>query len=265
MKKKSVIFTVLILVALFLLSNNIYHKTNSRVNDNDESGTKEEVKKDILNKIKLMSADDLLTNLYQEDMHIDDKNYPIILEGILLGLNDDGSISDSEADALYEKTNICTNSSYISLDSVEQKIKNIYGTTLDIDYRNITEDINYIYDQDTKRFYEMCANHRIGSNFIDTYVYDFKLNKNNAYVYIAVSYGSEEAVLENGETTDKTKVTIYTDYQKNNVYKSYIYDGSNSSDNFLLDSSNYKDFSLYKYVFKKNKNNYYFEALERVA
>lgn len=263
MKRKNVIFTILILVVLFLFSTNIYRKTNGHVNDK-HNYNKEEIKKELLNKIKVMSADDLLTDLYRDDLHFDTNSHSLIMEGILLSLDDDGSISDNESDELYEKTNICTNNSYVSLDSVEEQMQNIYGKTLDIDYQNIISDINYIYDNDTKRFYEICTNSRVGSNFIDTYVYNFELNKNNAYVYVAVSYGNEEPVIEQGETTDKTKVTIYKDYKRSDVYKSYIYDSINSSDNFLLDESNYKDFSLYKYVFKKNHDDYYFESLEKV-
>lgn len=264
MNKKNIIFTILSLVVLFFVSTNIYHKANSNLKDSDNGFDKEEIKKEILNKIKLMSADDLLINLYQENIYVDDINYQLVLKGLLLVLNEDGSINDNEADTLYEKTSICTNNSYISLSSIEKTMKNIYGTIFDIDYNDIIKDINYIYDDETNRFYEMCTNASVGSDFIDTYVYSFDLNKNNAYVYVAVSYGQEEVVVENGETTDKTKVTIYTDYKKNKVYKSYIYDVNNSSDNFLLDSSNYKDFSLYKYSFKKSNNNYYFESLEKI-
>lgn len=263
MKRKSVLFIIGILIILFLFSTNIYRKTNSNVNDNHKF-SKEEIKKELLNKIKIMSADDLLTNLYRDNFYINKDSYPLIIEGLLLGLNTDGNISDIESDNLYEKTNICTNNSYISLANVEKEMKNIYGQTFDIDYQSIMEDINYIYDTDTKRFYELCTSRHVGSDFIDTYVYNFEIEQDNAYIYLAVSYGNEEPVVENGETTDKTKVTIYTDYKKDNLYKSYIYDGNSNSDMFLLDESNYKDFSLYKYVFKKNHDNYYFDSLERI-
>ena len=264
MNKKSVILTILSLIVLFFISTNIYLKANSNLKGSYNNIDKEELKKDILNKIRLMSADDLLIDLYKESVYADDINHKLALKGLLLVLNEDGSISDSEADSLYEKTNVCTNNSYISLTSIEKTMKNIYGTIFDIDYNDTTKDINYIYDDETNRFYEMCTNTSVGSDFIDTYVYSFDLDKNNAYVYVAVSYGHEEAVVENGETTDKTKITIYTDYKKNKEYKSFIYDVNNSNANFLLDSSNYKEFSLYKYTFKKSNNNYYFEALEKI-
>lgn len=264
MNKKSIIMIVLCLGVLFFVSNNIYHKANSNIKGSYSDIDKEKIKEDILSKIKLMSADDLLINLYKESIYVDDIDYQLMLKGLLLVLDEDGSINDDEADDLYEKTSICTNNSYISLDSVEKAMKNIYGTVFDINYEEAIKDTNYIYDTETNRFYEMCTNNSIGSDFIDTYIYNFDLDKNNVYVYVAVSYGKEEVVVENGETTDKTKVTIYTDYQRNNVYKSYIYDADNSSDNFLLDSSNYKDFSLYKYSFKKSNDNYYFESLEKV-
>ena len=73
-------------------------------------------------------------------------------------------------------------------------------------------------------------------------VYKITEKDNNTYVYVSVGYEEYDA------ETDKN---IYTDVYKKNKYTKAI-----KSDEDTINSSNYNDFSQYKYTFTKNSDGY---------
>ena len=253
MKVKKIVFFLLIIsivsiIIILLLGKN---KTENK-KEKDEIDI-EKLKSKIVEKVKIMSADDIFIKIYEDGFNLDNIDYNMIASSILINLKEDGEITDKEAEEYDE----CINTSYINLSSVEDKLKVLFNKVPKIDYD--VNSINYYYDKDNKKFFELCINKLDGSNFIDTYIYNFDYDEDNAYLYISVSYGSEELV-----DNDDTKITIYRDYKHKNVYKKFNYNSKKPDDNFILDDSNYKEFSLYKYTFEKIDGDYYFKSLEKV-
>lgn len=253
MKVKKIVFFLLIIsivsiIIILLLGKN---KTENK-KEKDEIDI-EKLKSKIVEKVKIMSADDIFIKIYEDGFNLDNIDYNMIASSILINLKEDGEITDKEAEEYDE----CINTSYINLSSVEDKLKVLFNKVPKIDYD--VNSINYYYDKDNKKFFELCINKLDGSNFIDTYIYNFDYDEDNAYLYISVSYGSEELV-----DNDDTKITIYKDYKHKNVYKKFNYNSKKPDDNFILDDSNYKEFSLYKYTFEKIDGDYYFKSLEKV-
>ena len=254
MKMKKIL---LFLFIILFFSLGIYLLFGNRKDNKDNKKDiidYDKVKEEIIEKVKIMSADDIYIKIYEDGFNIDNIDYNMIASAILINLKEDGEITDKEA-SKYEE---CINTSYINLSSVEDKLKILFNEVPSIDYD--VKSINYYFDEDNKKFFELCINMLDGSNFIDTYIYDFDYDDDNAYLYVSVSYGVEKLT-----KNDDTKVTIYRDYKHKDKYKEFIYNNDSPNDDFILDDSNYKEFTLYKYTFKRVDNNYYFKALEKVS
>lgn len=254
-KLKYVLLVCVLVVILLVIFINLNSKKDvNKIKTNDVNI--DEVKSTIIKKVDIMSAKNIGIDLYKESVDIDTIDYTLITKNILLNLEDDGIISDKELNSYKE----CINSSYINKDTVDNMLKYIFGTLPDIDYDKVD---NYIFDKENSRYFESCINKMNGSNFIDTYIYNFELNENEANLYIAVSYGVEQPIIKDDNITDSVKVIIYKDYKKKDKYKEYIYGTDTQTDDFILDESNYDNFSLYKYTFIKKDNDYYFKSLSR--
>lgn len=250
--KKIVFFLLLILIISIIIFLCISKKKNKEDKEKDKIEI-DEVKSKIVEKVKIMSADDIFIKIYEDGFDLDNIDYNMIASSILINLKEDGEITDKEASKYDE----CVNTSYINLSSVEDKLKILFNEVPNIDYD--VESINYYYDKNNKKFFELCINKLDGSNFIDTYIYDFDYDEDNVYLYISVAYGNEELI-----DNDDTKITIYKDYKHKDIYIRFIYNSNKPNDNFILDDSNYRDFSLYKYTFKRVDGDYYFKSLEKV-
>lgn len=250
--KKIVFFLLLILIISIIIFLCISKKKNKEDKEKDKIDI-DEVKSKIVEKVKIMSADDIFIKIYEDGFDLDNIDYNMIASSILINLKEDGEITDKEASKYDE----CVNTSYINLSSVEDKLKILFNEVPNIDYD--VESINYYYDKNNKKFFELCINKLDGSNFIDTYIYDFDYDEDNVYLYISVAYGNEELI-----DNDDTKITIYKDYKHKDIYIRFIYNSNKPNDNFILDDSNYRDFSLYKYTFKRVDGDYYFKSLEKV-
>lgn len=249
--KKIVLFLSLIILSLILFLS--LGKNNMKKVKEKDSIDYDKVKEVIIEKVKLMSADDIFIKNYEEGFDLSNIDYNSIVSAILINLKEDGEITDKDA-SMYDE---CINTSYINLSSVEDKLKLLFNEVPNIEYD--VKSSNYYFDKENKKFFELCINVLDGSNFMDSYIYDFDVDDNNAYLYVSVSYGNEELT-----KNDDTKVTIYRDYKHKKIYKEFIYNSNSPNDDFILDDSNYKEFTLYKYTFKRIGDNYYFKSLEKV-
>lgn len=253
MKLKKIVFFLSIILILSLIVFLFLGKKDNKDDKENDSIDIDEVKKEIIEKVKIMSADDIFIKIYEDGFDLNNIDYNIIASSILINLKEDGEITDKEASKYDE----CINTSYINLSSVEDKLKLLFNEVPSIDYD--VKSINYYFDKDNKKFFELCINVLDGSNFIDTYIYDFDYDEDNAYLYVSVSYGNEELT-----DNDDTRVTIYKDYKHKKIYKEFTYSNDSQNDDFILDESNYKEFTLYKYTFKRVDDNYYFDSLKKI-
>ena len=97
------------------------------------------------------------------------------------------------------------------------------------------------------------------------YVYDYELDGNKAYAYVAFGVIPEcDGCLESefyddaGEPIDEPDFDLYTDFERKNKYSGKVTTG------FEINESNYKDFSKYKVTFEKGDSSYRFVSIERL-
>lgn len=140
--------------------------------------------------------------------------------------------------------------SQISVSKVEEQYQKFFGNNVS-EHKSFGECFSYKYDQENKLYFRMepqCGG--TNPNPIYSYKNRYSVKGNEAYVY--VNYGS-----------GMLGSNIYKDIMNKEIYKSNVSDEIIS--NFKIDSTNYQDFSEYKFTFEKDKNNnYYFKSLERI-
>ena len=74
------------------------------------------------------------------------------------------------------------------------------------------------------------------------------------------SYSAEYYTIKNFNDTKKYIVTDFLTEKE--IFSTYDF---SECDNYKIDESNYKDFTNYRFVFKKNnEGNYYFDKVEKV-
>lgn len=262
-KGKEILLIVLCIFVGVLIGVLIYLKLNYKETENEIKVDEAGIQKEIEAKVQAITVDNLLTEIYSgNDFNIEDVNKSLVLKSLLMNTEEDGELTNEESLVFNKKVGVCVNSSYINQSKIEKNLNNIYGyNKIKFNYIEDVANTGYVYDDINKRFFELCTNN-MSNNFIDSYIYDFKLESNKAYLYVAVAHGIETDVLTNGQATGETKVIIYNDSSKTNIYKEYIYSNTTEED-FELNKDNYKDFELYKYTFIKENNNYYFYSLAK--
>lgn len=141
----------------------------------------------------------------------------------------------------------------ISSSVVEDEYKNYFGDGT-VNHKSFNVCFGYIYDSDTNTYYYIepqCG----GSNPNSAYAYINKYTVKGDEVYVYVSYGSS---IYSSETNN---VNIYKDLNEKEIYRENV--SEDEANNFRINESNYKEFSEYKYTFKKDdKENYYFVSLK---
>ncbi len=146
----------------------------------------------------------------------------------------------------------------IDVTEVEDSYYNLYGnkTITHKDSKNNCP--AFIYDSRNQKYYGASACGGTSGVWLETYITNYTEDNNNYYVY--VSLGAYQ-VPENA--TDK--IELYTDYERKNKYREVL-DEEVYSSNGIINSSNYSDFSQYKYIFTKSSSgSYYFERIERLT
>lgn len=141
----------------------------------------------------------------------------------------------------------------ISSSVVEDEYKNYFGDST-VNHKSFNVCFGYIYDSDTNTYYYIepqCG----GSDQNSAYAYINKYTVKGEEVYVYVSYGSS---IYSSETNN---VDIYKDLNEKEIYRENV--SEDEANNFRINESNYKEFSEYKYTFKKDdKENYYFVSLK---
>lgn len=255
MNKKYTILILVVIILLLIISSYTYMNSSNK-NIEEYNYNYKEVKEEVLNKIKIMSADDLLINLYDKDINVNNIDNELLLKGILLSLDIDGERKDEEIDVICEKNNICINNDYINKSSVDRYVKDIYG---DIKYDYELKDL-YYYDKDSNKYYEYCTNSLESDIFIESYISDVNLVDNKIDVDIYIAYGREEEVLSNKEYV--TNISIYKDKNLKDKYYQYTY-SSKKPQTFEIDENNYKEFTKYTYTFIDNGEGFKFKELKK--
>lgn len=144
----------------------------------------------------------------------------------------------------------------ISSSVVEDEYKNYFGDST-VNHKSFDVCFGYIYDNNTNNYYYIepqCG----GSNPNSAYAYINKYTVKGDEAYVYVNYGLSIYVPDASEAND---VNIYKDLKEKEIYRENI--SEDEANNFRINESNYKEFSEYKYTFKKdNKGNYYFVSLK---
>lgn len=159
-----------------------------------------------------------------------------------------------------------------SADIVNSKSIELFGEKIENPITQIGENcLIYIYDENTKTYYKpepRCGGTSAG--YVNSYKSKFTTKNDNIYVYVSYAFEKfEDASTSNYEDdyrqiyrdfSDIKDMTITYNENDKTQYTINAYNG----ETFNLDASNYKEFSEYKYTFKKDSNdNYYFVSVKQ--
>ena len=143
----------------------------------------------------------------------------------------------------------------ISAADMENEYKKLFGVTL---INNDTSQCPKSYYDSKNNVYfriQYCGGINTGS-FLG-YVNKISQKGNNAYVYLSVG----TTIVKENSNGEYEKVILYNSIAKDKVVKEY---NISAADNIKIDSSNYNQFSEYKFTFEKDSTgNYYFKSIER--
>lgn len=141
----------------------------------------------------------------------------------------------------------------ISSSVVEDEYKNYFGDST-VNHKSFDVCFGYIYDNNINNYYYIepqCG----GSNPNSAYVYINKYTVKGDEAYVYINYGLSIYVPETNN------VNIYKNLNEKEIYRENV--SEDEANNFRINESNYKEFSEYKYTFKKDdKENYYFVSLK---
>lgn len=269
--KKILLFFLLFILLFFSISFIIYNKVSK--NNKDE-------KEEIVDKIVEVESGNLeVNNSLSRKVHILER---LLIDGFNDRVYSSGDIySDKFYFALvssesklysvleqmyYEYQNpVTTNYNFGSLENVKNQMRQIDVDLVESEYKGVfgnfvdlhkSFEINhcplFIYDSNNLKYYGLMNNCNYnGKLYLETFVNNITTKKDEAYVYVS---------LASIEYLDDGNRRIYVDYNRKNLYEGILI-GTDK----IINSNNYKLFSQYKYVFKKDKNNnYYFMSIEKI-
>ena len=173
----------------------------------------------------------------------------------------------------YTESYVYGSTKYVSLDKVNKYSINLFGENLKTIINEIIECPSYIYDESNKSFYfpePQCGGIFIG--YSRGYKSKFEEYKDEAYVYVSYAFIIPDDSTYSADLNEQ-KYIVYKDFnliekesyyttQHKDVYQTDL--RQYQADSFELNKDNYKDFSEYKFTFKKDKNNnYYLTKIEQ--
>ena len=147
----------------------------------------------------------------------------------------------------------------ITGEEVKNEYKNFFGTDkVNLNALKERSCFDYNYEAEKNLFYKKlptCGGTSV--SLIYTYKNKYTIKGDNVYLY--ENYG---IMKPSGQ--DSNQLTIYKGLETNEEYKRVSSPDEGMS--FRIDSENYKEFSEYKYTFKKDAKtgNYYFISLEKI-
>lgn len=144
----------------------------------------------------------------------------------------------------------------IDATAVLNKVRSLYGNSIELYKETIDEMYTFEYDEATNKY---IASGGRGGEYIKhplNYVYKVTEQGDNIYVYAATANCSYDI------TKEWPEAVIYTDIEGTKEYKRFKL-GNNIE--FKLDETNYDAFSKYKYTFVKNTDGTAkFEKIEKI-
>ncbi len=149
----------------------------------------------------------------------------------------------------------------ITAEKANQKSVELFGKEITNPVSIIEKCSKYIYDATSKLYfrpYTACGGSSGGT--ISSYKSKFTKKGNVAYAYVSFAF-----VIPSGNEEYKAYKDFDIDGERINYKNEYQTSRPVSPEYFKLDSTNYQDFSEYKFTFKKGDNgNYYFVDVEQV-
>lgn len=139
-----------------------------------------------------------------------------------------------------------TSSTQIDVSDVEDLYKNLYGSN-DYQHKSLGKCPGFTYDSVNGKYYGASGCGGISPYSVETYIYSITTKGDELYAYVSLATCDRE-----GDTP-----VIYTDFAMTKVYNGNVKDTSD-----IVNESNYKDFSQYKFVFTKKGSSYSFEKIE---
>ena len=167
----------------------------------------------------------------------------------------------------YSESYTYNSTKYVSLDKVHEYSKKLFGEELNPILNEILECPSYLYDESNKSFYY--PEPQCGGTSVEQakgYKSKFEEYKDEAYVYVSYAFIMPDESVSSVDYYDQ-KYIVYKDFNlsENESYyttrhKDVYQTGLNQyqASGFELNKDNYKDFSEYKFTFKKDKNNNYY-------
>lgn len=236
-------------------NNNQYENIEKEITD---SLLKEGLAKKItmLEKISNMETEKYRDGyIYKKDISNSEINSEVKLYNVLQNLynENEGLIPVTTNYDFKELEPYKSFATQIDVSLVTERYYDLYGEKI-ISHQNLNGCPTFIYDATNSKYYGMAECGGTSPTYLKSYNNKYTQLKDNFYVYVSL------ASITNNEQEDNS--TVYTDYEMQNKYKDVTIQ---EVENNLINSSNYKDFSEYKYTFIKNENgNYIFSAIERV-
>ena len=147
----------------------------------------------------------------------------------------------------------------INQSEVETKYYNLFGKS-EIVHKTIGKCPMFTYNGQTKTYEGISACGGTSGKAIESYIE--KYTKQNDKIYVYVRVGATSLDMESG------KLFVYSNVSLQNKISEI--DATNTVDNprkNVINESNYKEFSQYKYTFNYNKdsNNYYFASIKKLS
>lgn len=200
----------------------------------------------------------------------DEKKQLILLDNMTLESLKKSDYEDFKKTSIYKELAkaypedfLLTSTKQISLEKVSKFSEELFGEKITNPVKEFSPRCgSYFYDEASKKYYypePQCGG--INPNHIESYKSKFEEKMDEAYVYVSFAF-----MKVSGESDSMGYNFIFDAYKDfdivNNEMK-YKDVHAKSLFEYKIDSTNYKDFKEYKFIFKKDKNdNYYFVKTE---
>lgn len=270
MKIKKIMIILLVVVSLFTCyywmdrnsKKELLKKTSKE--KKTETITQEEKKqlKDIINNIEGFDVCNLVDQynyengcLYQKDSVLaNELDFSYKLYSLIL--NHQSEFKEQKEEIKWNEKTYSVEKN-ISEEYIKTLYQKLYGNSESFDPKSVNQihdDDRLIYDEQKHLFY--LRNIPLKDNIVKKYIYRYQQKNEIAYIDVSVSFI---------QLIGKDKYTNYEAYrekEKINLKAEGIYQELNS---FQINSDNYKEYSQYRYTFKKGSDQiYHFVELEKI-
>lgn len=269
-KNNKFIILLLVIVAIFLVGgvgyiigrevtvnkyfDEIYKDIEMEEYESDDDLLNENIKDNIKDNIKVLEgirSDDKNSmfvyskDIKNEDLSVSQKLYALLGKELDKHRNTEVT-TDYDFDDGIEKTTL----TQLEESDVSDEYMHLFGYKLrESNHQSfINECPSFIYDKKNRKYYGRYECATMGSYIINTFVNRITTKGDEAYAYV------------NFAVADTSENIVYADYERTKKQSDY----KNNYEN-MINEDNYKEFSEYKYTFKKKNGYYYFVEIERLS